>query len=459
MAPTRASRQQLERILDGLLFSVALGVAYLLRHHFPLFDLPQIEAFSEHIWLFPFVGLLGPTILASQGFYDTTRRPTRTSRFAAAVRSGLLVVFATVVIIFVARLQYARSVVILAGMLGAGLAWLRGEWLPSFQIGRIGVKQGKDRVLWVGKPVANARLRTALSTTEREGLETIGDFDPTVENPDAIVPLLHDHSVSLVVMNLAGINTQQLLPLLEACECEGVSVVLRPGILTGSYYGMELEVFGGEAVIHYRPQAAPPAHLAVKYAFDRIGAALMLLAVSPLLVGLALLVKVTSPGPVFFSQLRSGLNGRPFTLWKFRSMRLDAEKERPLLEEQNEMLGPAFKLASDPRITAVGRFLRRHSLDELPQLWNVLRGEMSFVGPRPLPVDEIAQIRDDTQRRRLSMRPGLTCLWQISGRNNIIHFDDWVRLDLSYIDRWSLGLDLRILLATIPVVLFGRGAR
>ena len=144
---------------------------------------------------------------------------------------------------------------------------------------------------------------------------------------------------------------------------------------------------------------------------------------------------------------------------KFRTMVSDAEQQRKELEQYNEMSGPVFKVSNDPRITPVGRFLRRTSLDEWPQLWNVLKGEMSLVGPRPLPVDEVARFDDLAHRRRLSVKPGLTCLWQVSGRNNVRDFRDWVRLDLEYIDNWSLWLDFKILVRTIPVVLIGTGAK
>jgi len=173
----------------------------------------------------------------------------------------------------------------------------------------------------------------------------------------------------------------------------------------------------------------------------------------------ALLIKLTSPGPVLFRQLRSGLNGAPFTIYKFRTMVTNAEQLKHELEAMNEMRGPVFKIAKDPRITPIGRILRRRSIDELPQLFNVLRGEMSLVGPRPLPVDEVGRFNDLAHRRRLSVKPGLTCLWQVSGRNQIAEFKDWVRLDLEYIDNWSLWLDFKILLRTVPVVLAGTGAK
>jgi lipopolysaccharide/colanic/teichoic acid biosynthesis glycosyltransferase len=162
---------------------------------------------------------------------------------------------------------------------------------------------------------------------------------------------------------------------------------------------------------------------------------------------------------VFFKQQRSGLNGAPFTLYKFRTMATNAEQSKHELEAMNEMRGPVFKVTGDPRVTRIGKWLRYYSLDELPQLFNILRSEMSLVGPRPLPVDEVKCFNDLAHRRRLSVKPGLTCLWQISGRNQIKDFKDWVRLDLEYIDNWSLWLDLKILLRTIPVVLRGTGAK
>jgi lipopolysaccharide/colanic/teichoic acid biosynthesis glycosyltransferase len=161
---------------------------------------------------------------------------------------------------------------------------------------------------------------------------------------------------------------------------------------------------------------------------------------------------------VFFRQERAGHYGKGFKMWKFRTMHSDAEARRVELESLNEMSGPVFKIKDDPRIFRFGRWLRKTSIDELPQLINVLRGEMSLVGPRPLPVYEIQRIEKHAQRRRLSVKPGLTCLWQVTGRNGITNFEDWVALDLKYIDNWSLWLDVKILLQTLPAVLRGLGA-
>jgi lipopolysaccharide/colanic/teichoic acid biosynthesis glycosyltransferase len=181
-----------------------------------------------------------------------------------------------------------------------------------------------------------------------------------------------------------------------------------------------------------------------------------MIALSPLFLLTAILIRATSKGPVFYIQKRMGLNGRKFVLYKFRSMYKGSHLKLSELSHKNEMKGPIFKIKNDPRITPIGRILRKFSIDELPQLFNVFAGQMSLVGPRP-PLPSEVKKYELWQRRRLSMRPGLTCLWQISGRNRI-GFDDWMKLDLEYIDNWSLWLDFKILCKTVPVVLFGVGA-
>jgi exopolysaccharide biosynthesis polyprenyl glycosylphosphotransferase len=195
--------------------------------------------------------------------------------------------------------------------------------------------------------------------------------------------------------------------------------------------------------------------LLAKRGIDLVLAAVALVVLSPVFGAIALLIRMTSPGPVIFRQKRCGLNGRLFTLYKFRSMVQDAEALKPELEQFSER-EIAFKLSRDPRVTSLGKWLRKYSLDELPQLWNVVRGDMSLVGPRPPLPDEVARY-ERWQKRRLRMRPGLTCLWAVMGRDGM-DFNTWMRTDLSYIDNWSLQLDWAILLRTIPYVLAGKGA-
>jgi exopolysaccharide biosynthesis polyprenyl glycosylphosphotransferase len=197
--------------------------------------------------------------------------------------------------------------------------------------------------------------------------------------------------------------------------------------------------------------------LVVKRAIDIVGSIAGLIVFAPLFVIVAIAIKLTSRGPVIYAQERCGLNKRPLRMYKFRSMSADADRLQTSLEERNEASGPVFKIRDDPRVTPLGRLLRKSSLDELPQLWNVLRGDMSLVGPRPLPWRDVQRITRPSAMRRVSMRPGLTCLWQVQGRNNL-DFERWVELDLEYIDSWSLGLDLWIMLKTIPAVLSANGA-
>ena len=197
--------------------------------------------------------------------------------------------------------------------------------------------------------------------------------------------------------------------------------------------------------------------LAVKHLFDFSVALVLITLLSPLFLVTAVLIKLSSPGPIFFIQERVGLNKRPFRLYKYRTMVADAEQQLSGLEDLNEVDGPVFKIKNDPRITRIGKYLRKTSIDELPQLFNVLKGEMSLVGPRPLPIRDVEGFTQNWHHRRFSVRPGITCLWQIQGRSALA-FENWMELDIQYIDQWSLWLDLKILLRTVPAVLRAYGA-
>lgn len=230
---------------------------------------------------------------------------------------------------------------------------------------------------------------------------------------------------------------------------------LQPQLLDG---GSLAKSWGATPVFEWALIGVAPRtrrFLRLKRAIDLTSAALGLVLGAPIILLLAILVRCTSPGPALFWQRRCGEGGRIFWMPKLRTMIVGAERQRGALSGQNEMKGPVFKIRNDPRVTSLGRFLRRYSLDELPQLWSVFRGEMSLVGPRPAVPQEVARY-GRRERRRLAVRPGLTCLWQISGRN-ALDFDEWVRLDFEYIDNQSLRLDLTILLKTIPAVLGGTG--
>jgi exopolysaccharide biosynthesis polyprenyl glycosylphosphotransferase len=264
--------------------------------------------------------------------------------------------------------------------------------------------------------------------------------------------------VGRVVLSFGSRHADNLQGAIGACETEGVEAWVAADFVRASIARPTYDSLGSAPMLVFRVTPDLSWALLVKEVIDRTGAFLGLVLLSPLLVLIAAVIKLTSPGPVIFRQQRAGRHGRPFTMYKFRSMRTGAETEQEDLRAFNQMKGPVFKIEKDPRITPFGAWLRRTSLDEFPQLFNVLLGHMSLVGPRPLPVYEVDNFELTAHRRRLSMKPGLTCLWQVSGRNAVRDFDDWVKLDVQYIDNWSLGLDLGILLRTVPVVLFGKGA-
>jgi exopolysaccharide biosynthesis polyprenyl glycosylphosphotransferase len=453
------TRTRFRQMADGGLFAFALLLAYYVRSWFPWFALPDLEPVTDYLWMLPVVAVLGPWVLSGQDFYEPPRPTTRLGAIFVILRSCTFTVVGLILFLFILREQLARSVIILVGLIGGALVYARHElstWLDSRDFA---LAQHRRRVLWVGRAGENEILRAALTRSEHAALEEAGEFDPARESVDEFVRGLHEKAVNVVILNLAGMDREQASRVLLACAHEGVEVLVRPGLSALPSPRVTVDQFGGESVFYYRAQSAAPAHLVVKQVFDYVLGAGLFVLLLPVFGLLALAIRLSSPGPVFYRQTRAGLNGREFTMFKFRSMNLGAEQQQAELAARNEMRGPVFKVSNDPRVTWVGRLLRRHSLDELPQLWNVLRGEMSLVGPRPLPVEEVKRFDNDTHRRRLSVKPGLTCLWQISGRNDISDFNDWVRLDLAYIDNWSLWLDLKILIATVPVALFGKGGR
>jgi exopolysaccharide biosynthesis polyprenyl glycosylphosphotransferase len=241
------------------------------------------------------------------------------------------------------------------------------------------------------------------------------------------------------------------------CEQHGIIMRFNSDIFGLKTTRWRAEEFDGDHYIATYPGAGDGWPLFMKRALDITISVSLLLFLAPLLVGVAFAIKLTSPGSIFFLQERIGLNKRRFRICKFRTMVPDAEKMMAKLEDKNEVSGPVFKIKNDPRITPIGRFLRKSSIDELPQLFNVLKGDMSMVGPRPMAVRDYDGFNEDWQRRRFSVKPGITCLWQVNGRNSI-PFDQWMLLDMQYMDEWSLWLDLKIMAKTIPAVMRGEGA-
>jgi exopolysaccharide biosynthesis polyprenyl glycosylphosphotransferase len=288
----------------------------------------------------------------------------------------------------------------------------------------------------------------------RVGLWRYRDI-PLIGHPDMLARIISAGQVDAVLIAVDTCDLPNARAILETAEQMGVNSYLLSDIYAPNVAVLRPEFLNGTPALVWRHVKENRAALFIKQTFDRLGALIGLVITSPVILFTAIAIKLDSAGPVFFAQVRCGLNGRPFNLYKFRTMTIDAEKHKDDLWSQNEMSGPVFKLKHDPRVTRVGKFLRKFSIDELPQLVNVMTGDMSLVGPRPPLPREVLKF-EPWQHRKLSVRPGLTCIWQVSGRNRI-GFEDWMRMDLEYIDRWSLLLDAEILARTIPTVLKGSG--
>jgi exopolysaccharide biosynthesis polyprenyl glycosylphosphotransferase len=268
--------------------------------------------------------------------------------------------------------------------------------------------------------------------------------------------ICQQHQIDEVIIALPAAFHREVLAVRDHCQRSGLRFKLVPDRYELSLNRVELDAINGIPLLSVRDTAIHGWNLLLKRALDVMIAGTALLLLAPLLGLIALAIRLDSPGPILFRQRRVGRGETTFDLLKFRSMHQNAERVVHELMAINEATGPLFKSRRDPRVTRVGRVLRRWSLDELPQLWNVLRGEMSLVGPRPPLPREVAQY-EPYHRRRLTVAPGLTGLWQVSGRSEL-SFDEMVEMDIYYIENWSLGLDLRILLRTIPAVFRGRGA-
>jgi len=333
---------------------------------------------------------------------------------------------------------------------------IRREFAPPHEVMIVGTG---DRAIRIAKTIEQAapygvRLRGFFSTAEdappQIGLSSLYPVHPIAE----LESILRKHVVDELIFAVESQNLAELESVFLLCDEEGVRTGVAVDFFPHVNSTVALEHLGATPLLTFSAAPSDEIQLLLKRALDVVIAAAALLVLAPFMAIIAVLIRLTSPGPAIFKQVRCGFNGRPFVCYKFRSMCHNAEELKEAVAHLS-VRETALKIPDDPRQTFIGRYLRKFSIDEWPQLWNVLRGDMSLVGPRPAVPGEVDQYKC-WQRRRLRMRPGLTCLWAISGRDNL-DFETWMKLDLQYIDNWSLGLDLRILLLTIPHVLTGHG--
>jgi exopolysaccharide biosynthesis polyprenyl glycosylphosphotransferase len=460
----RQIRTQIHQLADACLFAVSFWLAYTLRTN------PQINAwlnldpippeiFNSVVWVYFALIPAAPLILESQGFYNRAALCPRRDILWPLFKGCLITTIGLVLVMYALHFISPRVVMAFFGAISFTLVYLKEELVRWALRSKFGQLQYQRRFLLIGTHAEIVRLRRELKERMDNSVEVVGELSLGETPVQQLAQMLHEHSINGVIISARHTYFEQVETAIKTCELEGIEAWLVADFFGTQISRARFDELLGYPLLVFRTTPETSWQGVTKQLMDFIGALFLLIALSWLFVILAILIKLTSPGPVFFRQQRSGLNGAPFTLYKFRTMGTNAEQFKHELEAMNEMSGPVFKVTNDPRVTPIGKWLRRYSLDELPQLYNVLRTEMSLVGPRPLPVDEVKRFDNLAHRRRLSVKPGLTCLWQISGRNQISDFKDWVRLDLEYIDNWSLWLDLKILIRTVPAVLIGTGAK
>lgn len=326
---------------------------------------------------------------------------------------------------------------------------------------RTDIGEHKERIVIAGSGAEMAEFVRELDQEIISGWNIVDHFDLGTRDVIEMFALLKEQSVSRVIFSAKNTEFEKVARAVEACELQGVEAWIAASFIRAQIARPVFDAIGNKPMLVLRSTPELSWELLVKEIFDRVAASLLILLSLPAWIVAAIGIRIQSPGaPVFFSQMRAGRYGKPFRMLKFRTMVANAEELLSQIKEDhgNQMEGPVFKLKQDPRVFPFGTFLRKFSIDELPQLLNVMTGEMSLVGPRPLPVYEVDAFCEMSHRRRLSVKPGITCEWQAGGRNTITSFEEWVAMDLRYIDNWSLWLDIKILFRTVPAVLFGKGA-
>lgn len=460
-------------LTDMVLINLAFAAAYWVRYDLQWFRSVDPANYAPFRMYIPFALVLTVLLMLAYklgGVYDQPRGAAWLDEVYALVggtTTGIVIVTA---ITFWFRPQvYSRLMFIWAGGIIVtllSLGRLVKRWVLESRMRR-GI--GVDRLLIVGAGEVGRRLMRNIVAQPELGYQVIGfvDDDPDKNKTDIgrfkalggidnLPRVVQEKAIDEVIVTLPWMHHRKILGIMRQCEREQVRARIVPDLFQLALSRVDIEDLGGIPIIGVKEVSITGWNLAFKRASDIVLSLAALILLSPLTLLISVAIKLDSPGPILFKQVRVGKGGRRFVFHKFRSMRQGAEGERRQLAARDEVMGATFKIRHDPRCTRVGRFLRRTSLDELPQFYNVLRGEMSLVGPRPAIPSEVEQYQE-WHRRRLEIPPGITGLWQVSGRSQLT-FDEMCLLDIYYLENWSPLLDLKIALKTIPAVLAGRGA-
>jgi exopolysaccharide biosynthesis polyprenyl glycosylphosphotransferase len=456
--------KQVGLIADSFFMILAFFISYYFRSLFTQPPFHKLAPVGYYFWLLAVSLPFSWICLLLMGAYST--KPSAKRNFFGLFfrySFGMLLVLSLISFIF-GTPEINRTLAIPFVLLSAFFFALWRIWLMNWQKAR-GISR---RTLLIGEGSKLAAIVDQLRSEPLKDFEVVGALTDEEVNPeqanglrilghlDDLYRVLHEEVVDEVIFGVPLSEMKKYRDLLTLCETLGVNVLILMDDEWSHFSRVDVGKILSRPFVYLAFTPVNEVGSWAKEIFDRVFAFTVLLITFPLLILIAVLVKLSSSGPVLFIQDRTGLKGRKFRMYKFRTMSVDAAEKKSSLQKQNEMQGPVFKMRNDPRVTRIGYLLRRYSLDELPQFFNVLAGDMSLVGPRPLPCEEAALIHG-LQRRRFSVKPGMTCIWQISGRNQI-SYEEWMKLDLQYVDRWSLGLDLKILLKTPGAIISSKGA-
>ncbi len=398
-----------------------------------------------------------PFILSCLGFYRDILKPHFTTVIWNIVKAAFFTLALGLILEFFFKLGASSRLIMVNGIVVSILVLIIRYALTSSFIKKKLQSQYKDNTVLLiqdagegNNVIVDQLLGKIVVMTTQEALQ-LNLFEKTLK----VKP------IEKVIINSSQVALSQFEPLVDLCSAMGIEIWWHTSALHQFKSAMSIDYLGDEPLLVLHSSPRWQASKITKEVFDRSAAFVLLILSIPFCLFATLGIIITSPGPIFFRQERSGLYGKTFRMLKFRTMSVNAPELLDQLkkEQGNDMDGPAFKLHHDPRIFAFGRILRKTSIDELPQLINVLLGDMSLVGPRPLPTYEVEAFTEPRHLRRLSVKPGITGMWQVEGRSNVVEFEDWIKLDLNYIDNWSFKLDLLILLKTIPAVLLSKGAK
>lgn len=454
------------QITDALLVWAAFWIASLLRESILIQFLgrgAEEDSLRAMTWALYIAVPFTPLVLERFGFYDRMGSKSAGSSAWQLIQGIFIIGLFIALFALFAKVGEARRLILgLGGMLMFVLLFIRERISRSYIASRRKRGIGGERVIIAGSESEIDELLADLDEEAVADWDIVERFDLASRTTEELFAFLKRESVGRVIFATKNTPFDKVAQAVEVCELQGVEAWIAASFIRSLIARPVFDSVGSKPMLVLRSTPELSWELMAKEAIDKIGSFSLIVLSLPFWIFAAIGIKIASPSaPVLFSQMRAGRYGKPFRMWKFRTMVPNAEELLDQIKKDhgNQMDGPVFKLDHDPRIFPFGSLLRKLSIDELPQLLNVFAGDMSLVGPRPLPLYEVEAFCDMSHRRRLSVKPGITCEWQVGGRNKITRFEDWVEMDLRYIDNWSLWLDFQIMLKTIPAVLFGKGAK